>query len=359
MSSATTPTNGPRSMHLVTPSGLDTPAMTLPLDNPDRLPLDSELSALVDSRRLLIGVATGPLGARASEVAKRLDLTVGAEEPSHARWIIKSDDPEQEAQRLIRAATSRPGATLTTSALLRMVEQIDPASGLRAESFAYSMLLAGAEFASWLAESRRPAPARPATHALVHASLDGTTLSVVLNNTKRRNAYGAAMRDELLDVLRTAVLDPSISNVVLTGAGPVFCSGGDLAEFGSAGDPVYADLTRTTAGVAWALQRLTARLEVRVHGATVGAGVEFAAFGANVRAAAGTSFRLPELSMGLLPGAGGTVSLTRRIGRWRLMYLLLTAETLNCERARVWGLVDEIDADLDQTSTFPGDHPYA
>jgi len=51
-------------------------------------------------------------------------------------------------------------------------------------------------------------------------------------------------------------------------------------------------------------------------------------------------FGLPELSLGLIPGAGGTVSVTRRIGRWRTAYLVLSGQTTDADIALAWGLVD-------------------
>lgn len=51
---------------------------------------------------------------------------------------------------------------------------------------------------------------------------------------------------------------------------------------------------------------------------------------------------LPELNLGLIPGAGGTVSVTRRIGRWRTAYLILSGRTIDAQTALRWGLVDEI-----------------
>ena len=79
-----------------------------------------------------------------------------------------------------------------------------------------------------------------------------------------------------------------------------------------------------------------------VHGGVVGAGVELAAFARQVVAANGTTFRLPEVAMGLIPGAGGTVSVTGRIGRWRAAWLMLTGSVLDARRARIWGLVDHV-----------------
>ena len=80
--------------------------------------------------------------------------------------------------------------------------------------------------------------------------------------------------------------------------------------------------------------------EARVHGPCAGAGIELAAFAGTVVAEAGTTFRLPEVGMGLIPGAGGTVSIPRRIGRWRTLYLALTGQPLDVATALAWGLAD-------------------
>jgi enoyl-CoA hydratase/carnithine racemase len=132
----------------------------------------------------------------------------------------------------------------------------------------------------------------------------------------------------------------------VTGNGTNFSSGGDLAEFGDAKSPIDAHLARTTDSVPRLLLTLAARigsgLEFRVHGANVGAGVELVAFAGRVVAAPDSTFRLPEVSMGLIPGAGGTVSITRRIGRWRAVRMMLTGMTIDARTALEWGLVDEV-----------------
>ena len=53
---------------------------------------------------------------------------------------------------------------------------------------------------------------------------------------------------------------------------------------------------------------------------------------------------LPELSLGLIPGAGGTVSIARRVGRWRTAYLVLSGRTIDAATALRWGLVDAVEA---------------
>ncbi|WP_253260213.1 enoyl-CoA hydratase/isomerase family protein, partial [Nocardia farcinica] len=89
-------------------------------------------------------------------------------------------------------------------------------------------------------------------------------------------------------------------------AGPVFCSGGDLDEFGVATDLVAAYLVRLERAPWRIIHRLRERVTARVHGAGIGAGIEMTAFAGRLIADPGTYFLLPELAMGLVPGAGGT-----------------------------------------------------
>jgi enoyl-CoA hydratase/carnithine racemase len=82
---------------------------------------------------------------------------------------------------------------------------------------------------------------------------------------------------------------------------------------------------------------------VHLHGACVGSGIELPAFAATVLAEPSTVVSLPEVSLGLIPGAGGTVSLPRRIGRHRTARLALTGDRIDAATALEWGLVDAIE----------------
>jgi enoyl-CoA hydratase/carnithine racemase len=212
------------------------------------------------------------------------------------------------------------------------------------ESLAYSVLQAGPEFAGWLAE-RGPAAAPDGIDPVL-IDRDGDTLLLRLNRPQRHNAFDNAMRAALLDGLAVADADTSIDEVVLSGSGRSFCSGGDLAEFGGFTDVPGAHLARTRHSPALALDALTVRLGTRcraeVHGQVLGSGLEMAAFCGRVRAHPEAVLGLPELDLGLIPGAGGTVSITRRIGRWRTAYLVLSGRTIDAPTALRWGLVDEV-----------------
>jgi hypothetical protein len=90
------------------------------------------------------------------------------------------------------------------------------------------------------------------------------------------------------------------------------------------------------------LAELRARTTARLHGSCIGAGPELQAFAGRVVADPGATLRLPELSMGLVPGAGGTVSVTSRIGQWRTAWLVVSGQMLMAEQAALLGLVDEV-----------------
>ena len=271
-------------------------------------------------------------------------FTLG-EQPCDDRRVVAVDSVERTLAELTKRCAHWPHASAVCDDVLRC---LDPAGttlgGLVTESLAYSTLQAGPEFARWL--SRR-GPARvPESAEPVAVERDGDILRIRFNRPERHNAFCTGTRAALLEALAVAQLDPSVAGIVLSGNGPSFCSGGDLAEFGTFDDPASAHLARTRHSPALVLDELTARLgracRAEVHGRVLGSGLEMAAFCGWVQAAPGCMFGLPELSLGLLPGAGGTVSVTRRIGRWRTAYLVLSGHTVDAQTALAWGLVDAI-----------------
>lgn len=249
---------------------------------------------------------------------------------------------ESELRCVDTAVRARPIASGVLAQLLRFGDARTTEAGLVAESLAYSALQAGGEFHAWLAARTAPTAPRAASEPPLLVRRDGASLHLTFDRASRRNAYSAALRDALVEALQLAVRDDSITRVILDGAGPAFCAGGDLDEFGSAPDPAIAHAIRTTRSAARLLAALRARVEVRLHGACVGAGIELAAFAGRVVAREDAWFALPEVAMGLVPGAGGTVSLPRRIGRQRTAWLALGGARLDAATALRWKLIDAI-----------------
>lgn len=304
---------------------------------------------------LVVGVAERPPPPRLAPLLDALTLTLAgptasatAARTDDRRTLIPTQDTDAAYERLADALAHRPRAGLALGHLLRQTACLDTVRGLAAEAAVYAMLLGGPEFAQWLAGREDPRPAAATDRPLVRARRDGGRLTIELDHAARRNALSARMREELYAALETAVWDPSVERIELGGAGPAFCSGGDLAEFGTARDLVAAYVVRLDRAPWRLLDGLRDRVHVRVHGPVVGAGLELAAFAGRLTAAPDTRFRLPELSMGLVPGAGGTVGVTRRMGRWRTAWLALTGQEVDAWTALRWGLVDEVDAPADE-----------
>ncbi|GAB2964137.1 enoyl-CoA hydratase/isomerase family protein [Amycolatopsis acidiphila] len=303
--------------------------------------LDAPAEAMPPSDRIRVGVGTGEPAATSRERAAALDLTLVPLDAADDVHSVRSADPVADAELLQAAAEANPRAALVLAQVLR-ADGLPVPAALDVESFAYSTLLGGPEFKRWLIK-RGPRPLPPPARDPVLVERAGGLLEITLNRPERRNAYGREVRDALVDALRLAVLDETVDRVLLRGAGPVFSAGGDLDEFGTTPDLATAHFVRTRGGAGRLLHQLADRVEVRLQGSCVGAGVELPAFAGTVTAHPDATFRLPEVGMGLVPGAGGTVSLPRRIGRWRTLYLALSGRALDAATAVRWGLVDAIE----------------
>jgi enoyl-CoA hydratase/carnithine racemase len=172
---------------------------------------------------------------------------------------------------------------------------------------------------------------------------DDHRLALVLNRPEVRNALDRQMRDALLEALAVPAADPTLTDIDIRGNGPVFCSGGDLDEFGSFDDPASAHLVRTSTSIGRAIAAIADRTTVHLHGSCAGSGVELAGFANTVLATPDTTLSLPEIGLGLIPGAGGTVSLVRRAGRHRIALLALSGVAIRADVGVEWGLVDGIE----------------
>ena len=253
---------------------------------------------------------------------------------------VAPEDGVASVDDIVAVVERNPIAAITLVLCLR---EGSPSLGraLVAESAAYSVLQAGAEFEEWRA-NRPKRENRPEPGPAVKVVRQGHRLELVLNRPHVRNALNRALRDGLLEGLALAAADPSLTEVVLRGEGPSFCSGGDLDEFGTFTDPAGAHVVRLATSIGRSIAALGPRIEARVHGTCAGSGVELPAFAARVVAHPDFTASLPEIGLGLIPGAGGTASITRRVGRHRMALLALSGRPVDAATALRWGLVDEV-----------------
>jgi enoyl-CoA hydratase/carnithine racemase len=263
----------------------------------------------------------------------------GGDGPRQADLVVSEGDIGEVLDRIEAA----PLAGRSLAVLLRTLDGCTVSAGLAMESAVYSMLQAGPEFAAWrLGATQTP---DPDTAPTVVIERHDDVVAITLDRPHRHNAISTRLRDELAAALAVPLADSSVRSVQLRGNGPSFCSGGDLNEFGTRRDPATAHVTRLSRSPARLIHALGDRITIDVHGATMGGGIEMAAFAQRVRARSDTRIALPEISLGLIPGAGGTVSLSRRAGRQRTAALALSGRTLDVTTALRWGLVDELIGD--------------
>jgi len=243
--------------------------------------------------------------------------------------------------RLIRCIHANPSAARMLARVLKMTELAPFEDAVFVESLAYSALLGGAEFKAWL--DRRDNVQATSARDPVRFTRVADTVTLWLDDACNRNPYSSAMRDALAYALDSCLLDPSEPAVTIRAEGRTFCIGGALDEFGKSTDATQSHNIRLEQSAAWRLHCLGERSTVVVQGAAIGSGVEMAAAAHHVRASSASWFKLPEVGMGLIPGAGGTVTVPRRIGRHRAFYLMVSGLRIGAQLALDWLLVDAID----------------
>lgn len=246
-------------------------------------------------------------------------------------------------QALLVGIRSAPLAAMVLVQHLRASEHLPLLQAFTAESMAYATVQMGPEFRRWQ-EMRTSVGTLAEDGPPVIIDRGEATLRLTMNRPESLNAIDVEMRDALCEAFDLAAIDPDVQRIDLRGAGRCFSVGGDVREFGLASDPATAHWIRSIRLPARRLMPVAGKLLVRIDGAAIGAGIEIAAFADRIVATSSAWFQLPELKYGLIPGAGGTVSIPRRIGRQRAAYMMLSMRRIPAPVALRWGLIDAIEA---------------
>jgi enoyl-CoA hydratase len=178
----------------------------------------------------------------------------------------------------------------------------------------------------------------------VHSTLhDNGVIVVTINRPARRNALNLEIKRKLADAVLAADRDDAVRVIVLVGADRCFIAGTDLDE--------QIEMTPTdhilleTDGIFSALRRCTKPLIAAVEGYALGGGCEIALACDLIVAGRTAKFGLPEVRLGVMPGAGGTQRLMRTIGRYKTMRIVLTGEFIEGQDAYDMGFVSEVTED--------------
>ncbi len=168
----------------------------------------------------------------------------------------------------------------------------------------------------------------------------GRVLHLTLNRPAARNALNNALLSELATTLEAAATDSEVSVCVITGNERCFAAGADLNEMAE------KDLAATLNDIRpqqWArINAFSKPLIAAVNGYALGAGCELALLCDVVIAGENARFGLPEITLGIMPGAGGTQRLIRSVGKSLASKMVLTGESITARQALAAGLVSDV-----------------
>jgi enoyl-CoA hydratase/carnithine racemase len=172
---------------------------------------------------------------------------------------------------------------------------------------------------------------------------EGALAHVTLNRPRVLNVFSVMMRNDLYEVLSAIKADDEVKAVIVKGAGEkAFCAGADLSEFLTAPSVMKARRIRGVRDLWRLFVSMPQPLVAALHGYVLGSGMEIALF-CDIRIAAyDVVFGLPEMSLGIIPGAGGTQTLPRIMGLSRSLDMLLTGRRIEAAEALNAGLVTRL-----------------
>lgn len=176
------------------------------------------------------------------------------------------------------------------------------------------------------------------------SELKEQVLYITINREQKLNALNKATLAELADVIRFAANEESVRAVLLTGAGAkAFVAGADISEFADYDGVQGAQLAREGQNTVFnAIARCPKPVIAAINGFALGGGLELA-MACHIRIASDNAkLGLPETTLGLIPGYGGTQRLTQLVGKGRAIEMIVTADMISAEQAERFGLVNYV-----------------
>jgi 2-(1,2-epoxy-1,2-dihydrophenyl)acetyl-CoA isomerase len=176
---------------------------------------------------------------------------------------------------------------------------------------------------------------------------------ITLNRPEEANTINIELARELMWAIMQCDEDPLIRAVLFTGAGPIFCAGGDLKSFAEQGESLPRYLKDSTAYLHVAMSylvRMDPPAVAAVHGSAAGAGLSLACACDIVLAAESARFTMAYTRLGLTPDGGSTYTLTHLVGLKRALEMVLTNRLLTAKEALDWGMVTRIVPEKDLIS---------
>ena len=176
--------------------------------------------------------------------------------------------------------------------------------------------------------------------------------TITINRPKKLNALNKNTIEELHQAFKSLELDQDIKVIILTGSGEkAFVVGADISEFADFSIEEGTELARKGHEILFDfVQNLSTPVIAAVNGFALGGGLELA-MAAHFRVASSNAkMGLPEVSLGVIPGYGGTQRLPQLVGKGKALEMIMTAAMISAEEAKNWGLVNCV---VDQEELLP------
>jgi enoyl-CoA hydratase len=181
------------------------------------------------------------------------------------------------------------------------------------------------------------------SQSLLDVRIENNILIITLNRPEKLNALNRAVLKELDEQIEYAYSAAEVKAVIVTGSGEkAFAAGADISEFSSL-EPHEAQLLSQEGQLIFEkIDKLTKPVIAAINGYALGGGFELA-LACHIRVASSNAkVGLPEATLGLLPGYGGTQRLTLITGKGRAIEMMLTADQVPADKALEWGIVNYV-----------------
>ncbi|MEE9187220.1 MAG: enoyl-CoA hydratase-related protein, partial [Bacteroidota bacterium] len=176
------------------------------------------------------------------------------------------------------------------------------------------------------------------SHIIV--SMEDGYAVVQFNRPEVLNALNIKLMEELIQALENLDKDDAVRCIILTGNEKAFAAGADIKEMA---DASAVEMLLRDQFARWErIRKIKKPLIAAVSGFALGGGCELSMTCDIIIASETAKFGQPEISIGVMPGAGGTQRLTRAVGKYKAMEMILTGKMISAEEAGRWGLVNKV-----------------
>jgi enoyl-CoA hydratase len=179
-----------------------------------------------------------------------------------------------------------------------------------------------------------------ATYQNILTSVEGNVGIVTLNRPKVLNALNHELMDELVNALEAFEKDDNVRAIVLTGSERAFAAGADIKEMSE--ESAISILLKNRFATWDKIRTMKKPIIAAVSGFALGGGCELAMNCDIIIASESAQFGQPEINLGVIPGAGGTQRLTRVVGKYKAMEMILTGRPITAHEALAFGLVNKV-----------------